>query len=97
MLRAENIIKDIEDNLLDGSDLIESLVYDQEDNNSFAVYAQIEAIDFVYKINGFVIIRTSIPYEMFWEPSIAKEIMTSVINDIITVGKLGKEYEIVKA
>ena len=90
MLRVENVIKDIEDNLLDGSDLIESLVYNQGNNSTFEIHA-VETINFLYKTNGIKVIETSVPYEMFWKPVTTKEVVASVMETVFTVGRLGEE------
>lgn len=91
MLRVENVIKDIEDNLLDGSDLIESLVYNQGNNSTFEIHATVETINFLYKTNGIKVIETSVPYEMFWKPATIKEVVSSVMETVLTVGRLGEE------
>lgn len=91
MLRVENVVKDIENNLLDGTGFIESLVYDQGNNSTFEIHAKLGTIDFLYKANGIEVIKTSLPYEMFWEFATTRKIINSIMETVFTVGRLGED------
>lgn len=91
MLKTEYIIKDIENNLLFGNGSITSLVYNLADRSILRINAKEEIIDFQYLIDSIEIIKVSIPYEMFWEPSTTTKVITSVIETISKVGELGRK------
>ena len=53
---------------------------------------QVFFIDFKYLANETIeVIKISVPYEMFWESSVATEVITSVIKTISKVGEFGRE------
>lgn len=91
MLRVENIVKDIENNLIDGSGSIKSLVYNQGNGSAFEIHTTVEAINFLYKTNGIKVIETSVPYEMFWGYASTREIVDSIMETVFTIGRLGED------
>lgn len=91
MLKIENIIKDIENNLVFGSGYINTLTYNLGDKSCLRIIAEKETIDFKYITNGIEVIKTSVPYEMFWETAIETEVIFSVMETVFRVGELGKE------
>lgn len=91
MLKTKYIIKDIENDLIFGSGFIHTLTYDLGDKSYFRIIAEEETIDFKYLANETIeVIKISVPYEMFWESSVATEVITSVIKTISKVGELGR-------
>ena len=91
MLKIENIIKDIENDLIFGSGYINTFTYDLGNKSCLRIVAKEETIDFKYITNGIEVIKTSVPFEMFWETAIETEVIFSVIETVFRVGELGKE------
>lgn len=92
MINYDRIYKDIEDNLIYGTGFVYMLTY--ADTLPFCYYkitASEETLDFSYEANGYEVIKTSIPYEIFWEPNDVKEIVTDVMKTIIKIGRKGNE------
>ncbi len=92
MINYDRIYKDIEDNLIYGNGFVHMLTY--ADAFPFCYYkitASEETLDFSYEANGYEVIKTSIPYEIFWEPNDVKEIVTDVMETIIKIGRKGNE------
>ena len=91
MLKVKYIIKDIENEILFGSGFIHTLTYDLGDKSYLRIIAEEETIDFKYLADETIeVIKISVPYEMFWESSVATEVITSVIKTIFKVGELGR-------
>lgn len=92
MLKTKYIIKDIENNLIFGSGFIHTLTYNLGDKSYLRIITEEETIDFKYLANGTIeVIKISVPYEMFWESSMATEVITSVIKTTLKVGELGRK------
>ena len=92
MINYDRIYKDIENNLIYGTGFVYMLTY--ADTRPFCYYkitASEETLDFSYETNGNEVIKTSIPYEIFWEPNDVKEIVTDVMKTIIKIGRKGNE------
>lgn len=92
MLKTKYIIKDIENNLIFGSGFIHTLTYNLGDKSYLRIITEEETIDFKYLANGTIeVIKISVPYEMFWESSMATEVITSVIKTTLKVGELERK------
>ena len=92
MVNYDRLYKDIEDNLIYGSGFVEMLTY--ADTLPFCYYkvkASEETLDFTYEANGYEVIKTSIPYEMFWEPEDVKEMLPTIMEPIIEIGRKAGE------
>lgn len=92
MIDYNRIYKDIENNIFFGSGYIYRLTYaDILPFSYYQITTSEETIDFTYEANGCEVIKTSVPYEMFWEPNEAKEIVQTIMETIIKIGRKASE------